>query len=845
MGEKKLIIVESPTKAKTIRNFLGDDCTVVASNGHVRTLPKNDLCIDVKNGYKPKYIIDESKEKIISQIKSELKNAKELILATDEDREGESISWHLVEVLKPSIHPRRMVFHEITKKAILEAFKNGREIDMDLVHAQEARRILDRLYGYTISPVLWKKLSNKSLSAGRVQSPGLRLIVDREKTRLAFKKAEYWDIKASFGASSGEGFYATIERLNGQKIADGKDFDSESGKYCGSSNTILLTKDEAQVLVESLNKNSFNVIEIKEKQVSQKPYPPFITSTLQQEGNRKLHLSAKETMRIAQSLYENGFITYMRTDSPTLSQEGLNAAREAVRSLYGDSFLPEQPKQYTAKSSNAQEAHEAIRPSGEHFRTPDETALSGKELDLYTLIWKRTLASQMNNALKQNTNVQIEATCNDGRKAIFAATGVRIEYPGFLRVYVEGSDDPNAALEDKESPLPKLENGQKLNVQKLEEVKHETKEPNRYTEASLVQALEKLGIGRPSTYASIIDRLFEKAYIVRENGNLVPTFIGFGVVQLLEGYFSDRIDYGFTRDMEDGLDLIAEGKLNELEFLKNFYEGDNGLEKQVKDSILSISSKDVKKISLPQLSEENSIHLGPFGPYVKSKDGKFVSVPKELTPATVTNDLIQKLRENGSLNSANKPTSPQLLGNTKDGTPILYCTGRYGDYWQLGDKSQKNEVKRFKVPKNYIGNLSVSPSTVMKYFELPISIGATESGALITGDIGKYGPYIKCEGDFRSVKDAESLFSITEQEARDLLNAPKETKKSSSKTSSRTAQPFVDFGTYDGKPLGLYQGRYGFYLKYGDSNVRIAKEYQKDEKACKEMTKETAISFLQ
>ncbi len=840
MGEKKLIIVESPTKAKTIRNFLGDDCTVVASNGHVRTLPKNDLCIDVKNGYKPKYIIDESKEKIISQIKNELKNAKELILATDEDREGESISWHLVEVLKPSIHPRRMVFHEITKKAILEAFKNGREIDMDLVHAQEARRILDRLYGYTISPVLWKKLSNKSLSAGRVQSPGLRLIVDREKTRLSFKKAEYWDVKATFG----EGFCATIERLNGQKIADGKDFDSESGKYCGSSNTILLTKDEAQSLVESLKASSFNVIEIREKQVSQKPYPPFITSTLQQEGNRKLHLSAKDTMKIAQSLYENGFITYMRTDSPTLSQEGLNAARDAVRSLYGDSFLPEQPKQYSAKSSNAQEAHEAIRPSGEHFRTPDETGLSGKELDLYTLIWKRTLASQMNNALKQNTNVQIAATCDDGRKAVFTATGVRIEYPGFLRVYVEGSDDPNAALEDKESPLPKLSNGQKLDAQKLEEVKHETKEPNRYTEASLVQTLEKLGIGRPSTYASIIDRLFEKDYIVRENGNLVPTFVGFGVVQLLEGYFADRVDYGFTRDMEDGLDLIAEGKLNELEFLKNFYEGDKGLEKQVKDSVLSISSKDVKKIYLPQLSEENSINLGPYGPYVKDVNGKFVSVPKELTPATVTNELIQKLRETGNLNSADKPNGPQLLGNAKDGTPILYCTGRYGDYWQLGDKSEKNEVKRFKVPKQYIGNLSVSPDIVMKYFSLPISIGISETGAPITGDIGKYGPYIKCNGDFRSVKDANILFSITEQEARDILNTPKETKKNSSKTFSRAVQPFVDFGDYEGKPLGLYQGRYGFYLKHGDSNVRIAKEYQKDENACKEMTKQTAISFL-
>ncbi len=844
MGDKKVIIVESPTKAKTIRNFLGSDCVVVASNGHVRTLPKNDLCIDIKNGYTPKYIIDESKEKIISQIKSEMKGASELILATDEDREGESISWHLVQVLKPTMPQRRMVFHEITKKAIQEAFAHGRDIDMNLVHAQEARRVLDRLYGYTISPVLWSKLSNKNLSAGRVQSPGLRLIVDRERTRLTFKKSEYWDVKATFQ----EGFCASIESLNGLKVADGKDFDSDTGKYTGSKKVVLLSKEDAEKIVAALSSSDFVITDIKEKQVSQRPFAPFITSTLQQEGNRKLHLSTKDTMRIAQSLYENGFITYMRTDSPTLSQEGINGARESVLKLYGKEYLPSEARQYTAKSSNAQEAHEAIRPSGEHFRHPDDTGLTGRELDLYTLIWKRTLASQMSNALKQNTGVSIQATTKDGQTVVFTANGVRIEFPGFMRVYVEGSDDPNAALEDKETPLPKLEVGQNLKAKKLEGLSHETKEPNRYTEASLVQTLEKLGIGRPSTYATIIDRLFEKNYIVRESGTLVPTFTGFGVVQLLESYFSDRIDYGFTRDMEDGLDKIAEGHLDELQFLKDFYEGEHGLEKQVKENKLSINSKDVKKLSLPQLSEENEINLGPYGPYVKGADGKFVSIPKDWTPASVQNALIEKLREQGSSESSEKANTPQSLGTTNDGLPVLYCTGKFGDYWQLGDKSQSSEVKRFKVPKKYIGNKAVSLDTVLKFFGLPITIGKSEAGEPITADVGKYGPYVKCGNDFRSVKDPEELFALTEDSARAIFSVPKETSKkaSSSKTSKRSssASAVVDFGDYEGKNLGIYHGRYGYYLRHGEANVRIPKEYQQDEEACKAMTKETAISFL-
>ncbi len=847
MAEKKVIIVESPTKAKTIRKFLGQDCTVVASNGHIRTLPKNDLCIDVRNGYKPKYIIDESKEKVISQIKSELKGADELILATDEDREGESISWHLLEVLKPKVPSRRMVFHEITKKAILEAFANGRELDMNLVHAQEARRVLDRLFGYTISPVLWSKLSNKSLSAGRVQSPGLRLVVDRERTRLTFKKSEYWDIRTSFK----EGFFANIESVDGRKIANGKDFDSESGAFTGSSRVILLSKEDAEALVKSLSDSSFTIMDVKEKQVSQRPAPPFITSTLQQEGNRKLHMSAKETMRVAQSLYENGFITYMRTDNPALSQEGTMGARSAAIALYGRDYVPEKPRYYSAKSSNAQEAHEAIRPVGDSFRTPEQTGLSGRELELYTLIWKRTLASQMINAQKLNTTVTINAETSEGKAAVFSATGVRIEFPGFIRVYVEGRDDPDAALEDKETPLPLLTVGQVLNSRRVESVYHETKEPNRYTEASLVQTLEKLGIGRPSTYATIIDRLFDKNYIVRDNGTLVPTFIGFGVIQLLERYFGNRVDYGFTSDMESGLDEIAQGNLNELQFLKNFYEGESGLDVQVKANKVSINSKDVKRLDLPQLSEENSIYLGPYGPYAKTDDGKFVSIPEDWLPASVTNSMVEDLRTNGNQKSAAKANGPETIGQTADGMPILYCTGKFGDYWQIGDRSKTEDIKRFKVPKEHIGNRGIDPQTVLRYFSLPRTIGANEAGEAIVADMGKFGPYIRCGNDFRSVKDSNELFTITEQEAVEILKAPKE---SSRKTSSRgkagtsrrsaAAEAVVDFGTHEGKSLGIYHGRYGYYLRFGESNISIPKEFKDNEEACKAMSKETAISFI-
>ncbi len=920
-NDRKLIIVESPTKARTITRFLGPDCTIIASNGHIRTLPKDSLCIDIKNGYKPEYIEDASKSKVISTLKTELKKADELILATDEDREGESISWHLLEVLKPKVPYRRMVFHEITKKAILEAFKNGRDLDMNLVHAQEARRVLDRLYGYKISPVLWSKLSNKNLSAGRVQSPGLRLIVDREKVRLVYKKGSYYDVEVSFDKH----FKGRLDTFNGQKIATGRDFDSETGKYTGSSKTLLLTEEIAANVVEKLQGCVYTVEEIKEKKVIQRPQPPFTTSTLQQDGNRRLHLSAKDVMRISQNLYENGLITYMRTDSTALSAEGIQAAKRAAEELCGREYVSASDRHYQTKTVNAQEAHEAIRPAGEVFRRPEETGLSGKDLALYTLIYNRTLATQMKDAVKFTTTVVLSGK-NPGKgggdavNATLVASGTRIDFAGFLRLYAENSasqdereDDAQSGSEDalreggdssKEVILPRLESGETVNVLDIQSKHHETKAPARFTEASLVQELEKRGIGRPSTYAAIIDRILEKKYVVREGSALVPTFTAFGVVDLLENYFNNRIDYDFTSQMEEDLDKISNGELEEEKYLESFYKGsgnNQGLEEQIKEVKDLIDSKKAKRLVIPGLKEENYIMLGPYGPYVQNNEGKFVSVPESLTPSSVTDEIIENLKNSASSGSS----SPKLLGVSSTGRNILYCTGRYGDYWQLGDISQKDEVKRFKVPAEYKGR-EVPLNDIERLFSLPFVVGKTETGEDIKAGYGRYGAYLQCGDDFRHVKTCEELLNMSEEEARAVFSEEKKTAKGASKKSagsakrtasakkaltetekneesasfdaigesvssanssargsvrktasakkasekksgevkSRASSVIKDFGEVEGKPLFITSGRYGFYLKYGTDNIRIAAKYQHDEASCKEMTLEEALGYL-
>jgi DNA topoisomerase-1 len=841
--DKKLVIVESPTKAKTIEKYLGSGYKVIASNGHVRTLPEKELGIDIKNGFEPEYQIIKGKEKIVQALKAELKLSSELILATDEDREGESISWHLMEILKPKVKTRRMVFHEITKSAIEEAIANGRDIDMNLVNAQEARRLLDRLFGFYLSPVLWSRLSNKNLSAGRVQSPGLRLIVDRERTRIAFKKSSFWDLKANLLAQKGS-FDAKLDSVNGKRIVNSKDFDSETGELKSRSSILYLDETQAQKLVADLKDATWIISqEAGEKTVRQQPYPPFTTSTLQQEANRKLHFSAKDTMRIAQSLYENGYITYMRTDSPALSNEGTSAARNAVERLYGTSYLSENPRHFVAKTAGAQEAHEAIRPSGNVFRDPDSLGIAGKERALYELIWKRTLACQMADARKINTTLSIEAT-KGSLKADFSASGTRIEFPGFIRVYFENSDDPDAAMEDTETLLPKVSAGESLSLNSLASQAHETKAPARFTEASLVQKLESLGIGRPSTYATIIDRLMEKSYIIKESSALVPTFIGFGVIQLLEGHFQKYVDYSFTSGMEEGLDLIADDKLDKTRFLEEFFSGKDGLSDEIANAKKEIVSKEAKRIELSQLDSGNSVFIGPFGPYVLGPEDKAISVPTGWMPGTVTNEDIEALKKT---EGANNP-KPQAIGTSEDGQTIYRCTGRYGDYWQKGSNDQPHP-RRFSIPKPMLDK-EVSIEFIDKCFTLPVTIGQDPDGVDVVLGNGKFGPFINRGSDYRSVKSLEILFDLSLEGAITLLSQPKPERKAkgSARKASDSPKPevaaVIPLGEYQGQSVGIFYGRYGFYLKHGKTNVVLPAKCKESEKECRNMTLEDAIALI-
>lgn len=834
---KTLIIVESPTKARTIKKFLPGDCTVIACNGHVRDLPPTDLAIDVARGYEPKYVISKGKEKIIKELKSELATSTQLLLATDEDREGESISWHLLELLKPKVPYKRMVFHEITKKAILHALEHGRELDMDLVNAQEARRVLDRLYGYTISPLLWRKIGQKNLSAGRVQSPGLRMVVQRERQRIRFVTAEYWDLKASLSKEGDSvSFEAKLESVDGVRIATGKDFNADTGSLGHHKNVMLLDEVKARELAGRLQTASWRVVSVEEKERKQRPSPPFITSTLQQEGSRKLHLSAKETMRVAQNLYESGLITYMRTDSPSLSQEGIRGARDAAGSLFGLDYLSASPRQYAAKSSSAQEAHEAIRPAGDSFVHPDSSGLHGVEKALYDLIWKRTLASQMAEAVKASTVVKIQSD-----DTIFSATGNRILFPGFIRVYVEGKDDPESALEDTESLLPELSAEMALHLAAIEPLSHETKPPARFTEATLVQELEKQGIGRPSTYATIIDKLFEKKYVVKDGSALVPTFIGFAVVQLLERNFTDLVEYEFTSRMEDGLDAIAEGRANRLDFLTSFYEGDEGLQQEVERKFAQIKPSDAKRVELPQIPPDYSVLIGKFGPYVAKpgqgeEENSTTSIPAHIHPGTLTPEALENLftkKENGA-------DGPEPIGTDPiSDLPIYLFDGKFGMFFQLGLGSEKNQKpKRWTVPKG------VDPSTmtvdeISPYLHLPRTIGThPESGKPVISSIGKYGPYVGCDGEFRSIKSVKDVLSITLEQALSLLAAPKPGRGGKAKGAKASAEPVKSFGELDGEPLAVHNGKYGFYGKWGKLNFPLPKEMKKDASALESLTME-------
>lgn len=838
-----LVVVESPTKARTIRKFLGKGYVVESCMGHVRDLPQSakdipekfkkqawsNLGVNVDHDFEPIYCIPKNKTKVVKTLKDKLKEADELILATDEDREGESISWHLVEVLKPDVPTKRMVFHEITQQAIQNALKEFRDIDYNLVKAQEARRILDRLVGYTISPLLWKKVAY-GLSAGRVQSVAVRLISEREHERLRFKKSNYWSLTGRCEKTK-IAFDTKLFSYDSQRIAVGKDFDSETGTLLKDKVGEVLHLDERKTLElqKELEKQNWSVQSVDEKPVSRKPAPPFITSTLQQEANRKLGLSAKETMQTAQKLYEQGYITYMRTDSTNLSTQAIEAARNCILDLYGKSYIPDEPRLYSkSKVKGAQEAHEAIRPAGTSFVKPEEAGLSGVQFKLYDLIWKRTVASQMVNAQQKQVSVKIAAG-----KGIFSASGMTIEFPGFLKAYVEGSDDPEAALEDKEVRLPPLSVGEKLDLKSLQPQEHETKPPARYTEASLVQRMEKDGIGRPSTYAAIISTIQDRGYVKKQGNALVPTFTALVVSKLLSQYLPDYVDTNFTSGMEGDLDTIAEGSLDLVKYLNSIYFGKTGLKEQVSHQEKSIDNETSREIHLHGL-EDLSFRIGRYGAYVCKvfKDtGEEVcaSLPENQFPGDITKETAEKLihqKINGS----------DALGKDPEtGLPVYVLTGRYGPYVQLGDEGGEENAKpkRTAVPPQMDPD-QLTLEQALNLLSLPKTLGDhPESGKVVKVGLGRFGPYVVHDGDFRSIPKDMSLFAINLDEALELLAQPK-------KVRGRSV-PVKELGEHpSGEAMAVFNGKYGPYVKCGKANVSVPEGV-----APESVTREQAVEWLE
>ncbi len=839
-----LVIVESPTKARTIRNFLPSGYRVEASMGHVRDLPSSadeipealkgekwaQLGVNVEANFDPLYVIPKDKSKIVKALKDALKGVDELVLATDEDREGESISWHLLQLLKPKVPTKRMVFHEITREAIRDALKNCRQIDERLVHAQETRRILDRLVGYTLSPLLWKKIA-WGLSAGRVQSVAVRLLVQRERQRRAFHEGTYWDLKALLEQEK-QPFDSKLITLQGTKIATGSDFDPNTGQIIVGRNVRLLNEEEAIALKERLTDKPWTVTAIEEKPVVRKPAPPFTTSTLQQESNRKLHLSARDTMRTAQSLYEQGYITYMRTDSVHLSEQAIAAARACVEEKYGKQYLSPKPRQYATKTKGAQEAHEAIRPAGSTFRIPQETGLSGRELHLYDLIWKRTIASQM--ADSRQTHISVDLQVED---AGFRSTGKRIDFPGYLRAYVEGSDDPDAAIEDQEVILPPLKVGDRPTCQELEAVGHETQPPARYTEASLVKTLESEGIGRPSTYASIIGTIIDRGYAQMTNNALIPTFTAFAVSTLLEKHFPDLVDTSFTSRMEQTLDEISTGEAQWLPYLRKFYLGETGLENQVRQRESQIDNIAARTVELENLAAK--VRIGPHGPYIEVEtNGSTVkaSIPKDLTPSDLTPEQVEVLLRQ-------KTEGPDKVGlHPETGEPIYLLVGAYGPYVQLGEVSETNKKpKRASLPKG-VKPENVTLDMAVGLLALPRNLGTHPvKGGKIQASLGRFGPYIahdqgKEGKEFRSLKASDDVLTVTLERALEILAEPKKPGRE-----RKSKAPLRELGLHptDNEPVNIYDGPYGPYIKHNKTNVAIP-----EGQTAESVTLETALDML-
>ena len=816
---KKLVIVESPAKAKTIAKYLGDDFSVMASVGHIRDLAEAKeipteqkkaspslakFSIDIENDFTPFYVISAGKNKTVTELKQALKTCDELYLATDEDREGEAIAWHLLQVLKPKVPVRRMVFNEITAKAIAEAKENTRELDDNLIQAQETRRVLDRLVGYEISPVLWRKI-NRGLSAGRVQSPAMRMIVERERERMAFVAANYSSVVATCEFDS-INFDAKLLSIDSKRIAVSKSFD-EKGKL--TADVVVLDTEAAEKIAADVNGKTLKVVSVESKPNSRKPYAPFTTSTLQQEASRKLGLSAKMTMDIAQQLYQGGYITYMRTDSPNLSQQAITAARKQATELFGKELVADEPRVYAAKSKNAQEAHEAIRPAGDVFQTPTELAsvLLGKSHALYDLIWRRTLASQMADAKLSTTTAKLEVKANAGLLE-FTASGTVVNYKGFMAVYDETKDE-----EDEDSgKLPSLSEGASVDIKESTAKSHQTQPPARYTEASLVKALEEKGIGRPSTYASIISTIIGKGYVVKQGSALVPEWIAFTITRFLEENFDHLVDYEFTAKMEEDLDRIALGELDRTSWLKDFYFGSDGLRATVE----SLSDSDPRAINSFDLGEGITLRTGKYGPYLEIGSGeerRIVNIPIGLTPDQLTTEKAVEL--------ANAPEiKDRVLGPDPDtGFDIVVKNGRYGPYVAIADEGAEK-------PKTASLFKSMSPETVtyeeaLKLLALPREVGIDpETQVVITAQNGKFGPYLKRGADSRSLEREEQILEITLDEAIEIYKQPK------TRGRRTAATPLKEFGEDPASQLKVVAktGQFGPYVSDGVINATIPKE---------------------
>jgi len=832
MGHKKLVIVESPTKASKIASYLGPDYLVESSRGHVRDLPTTAgeipakykqekwarTGVDVDNNFKPLYVVSADKKKTIADLKKKLAESDELLLATDEDREGEAIAWHLREELKPKVPVKRMVFHEITPQAIQAAVSNPRDLDLDLVDAQETRRILDRLYGYEVSPVLWKKVMS-GLSAGRVQSVATRLVVDKEKERMAFKTASYWDITADLDAGDNADprqFSARLAQVGGTKVAQGRDF-SSTGELNG--NLIALDEESATVLAASLKSAACTVREVESRPYTRRPYAPFRTTTLQQEAGRKLGFSAERTMSVAQSLYEGGWITYMRTDSVILSTQAIQAARTQISQLYGSKYLPAKPRVYTSKVKNAQEAHEAIRPSGEVFRTPKESGLAGDQLRLYELIWMRTLASQMADAEGESVTIRIDAEPAPTRigemdidTCRFVASGRTVTFPGFLKAYVESRDD-DESQDDAQARLPHLDKGQRLAVVKLTPAGHQTKPPARYTEPSLVAKLEELEIGRPSTYASIIRTITSRDYVFKKGSALVPTWLAFAVTRLLEEQFPQLVDYTFTATMEDHLDEIAKGDAKRLDVLNNFYFGTpstRGLE----DLVTNLGEIDPRKLSTFQIPGDEGlcVHVGKYGPYVEDQTGKKVTISPDMAP--------DELTQEAALELLNAPqVEDRELGVAADtGYRVVAKDGRYGPYVTevLPEGSPKSAKPRTGSLFSSMSLETVTLEEAEKLMSLPRTLGELDATP-VTAQNGRYGPYLKKGTLTRPLPSQESIFTITLDEAKALFDA------APVRGARKAAGPLKELGAdpSNGKPVTLKDGRFGPYVTDGETNATL------------------------